>query len=197
MLAAQQRVISAETALEDAEDAVDGATLTAPIAGKVLSVGGVVGGQVGAGSTFITLADTGDMRIEADFPEADAGHVADGQAASVALPAQDDASFDATVVQVDPTGTSDGTLVRYGVVLTFDDPPADLLVGQSATVTVTTGEQADVLRVPSTSVHDLAGTTGTVMRNGVRTTVGVGLLGDQYTEITSGLAAGDQVARSW
>ncbi|MEV6847320.1 HlyD family efflux transporter periplasmic adaptor subunit [Actinoplanes sp. NPDC051411] len=167
------------------------------MAGKILSVGGTVGSPVDAGSAFITLADTGDMRIEADFPEADADHLAVGQSATVALPAQDGSTFDATVVQVDPTGTSDGTLVRFGVVLTFADPPAGLLVGQSATVTVTTGSKSGVLRVPSTSVHDVAGTTGTVLRNGVRTTVGVGLRGDQYTEITGGLAAGDQVARSW
>jgi HlyD family secretion protein len=35
--------------------------------------------------------------------------------------------------------------------------------------------------------------------NGVNTDVkvGVGLRGDQYTQITSGLVAGDQVVRSW
>jgi HlyD family secretion protein len=171
--------------------------MTAPIAGKVLSVAGPVGSQVGAGDVFITVADTGDMLIDADFPEADADHLAVGQAATVALPAQADAGFDATVDQVDPTGTSDGTLVRFGVVLSFTDPPANLLVGQSAVVTVTTGAQTGVLRVPSTAVHDVAGTVGTVLRNGVQVAVGVGLRGDQYTEITSGLAAGDRVTRSW
>jgi len=58
-----------------------------------------------------------------------------------------------------------------------------------------------VLRVPSTAVHNIAGTTGTVLRSvgGVHSQVqvGVGLLGDQYTQITSGLAAGDTVVRSW
>jgi HlyD family secretion protein len=171
--------------------------MTAPIAGKILSVGGKVGSQVDAGSTFITLADTADMLIDADFPEADADRLAVGQPAVVSLPAQADETFEATVMQVDPTGTSDGTMVRYGVVLSFADPPEDLLVGQSATVTVTTGSKADVLRVPSTAVHDVAGTSGVVQRNGARVRVGVGLRGDQYTEITGGLTEGDQVVRSW
>jgi HlyD family secretion protein len=137
------------------------------------------------------------MRIEADFPEADADHLAVGQAATVALPAQDDQTFRATVETVDPTGTSDGTMVRFGVVLSFVQAPATLLVGQSATVTVTTGSQTDVLRVPSTAVHNVAGTSGTVLEDGAQVKVGVGLRGDQYTEITGGLAEGDPVARSW
>jgi HlyD family secretion protein len=64
-------------------------------------------------------------------------------------------------------------------------------------VKVTTGSKADVLRAPSTAVHNVQGDTGTVLKNGVQTRVGVGLRGDQYTEITSGLTEGDQVARSW
>jgi HlyD family secretion protein len=171
--------------------------MTAPIAGKILSVGGKVGSQVSSGSTFITLADTFDMTIDADFPEADADHLAVGQAATVTLPAQADQSYRATVTEVDPIGTSDGTMVRYGVLLSFVTSPADLLVGQSATVTVTTGSQSGVLRVPSTAVHNVAGSSGTVLKNGAQVKVGVGLRGDQYTEITSGLTEGNRVARSW
>jgi HlyD family secretion protein len=137
------------------------------------------------------------MLVDADFPEADADHLAAGQPAVITLPAQDDQAFDATVDQVDPVGTSDGTLVRFGVVLSFTDPPQGLLVGQSALVTVTTGSATDVLRVPSTAVHDVAGTSGVVQRNGAQVRVGVGLRGDQYTEITGGLTGGDEVTRSW
>jgi HlyD family secretion protein len=199
VLSAQQRVVSANTTLENAEDSLEGATITAPIGGRILSVGGKVGSQVDAGSTFITLAGTSDMQIDADFPEADADNLKVGQTASVTLADADGRTFKATVVEVDPTGTSDGTMVRYGVQLAFDASarPANLLVGQSATVAVTTGSKADVLRVPSTAVHDVAGPTGTVLRDGARVEVGIGLRGDRYTEITSGLGEGDQVVRSW
>jgi HlyD family secretion protein len=43
----------------------------------------------------------------------------------------------------------------------------------------------------------VAGTSGVVQRNGARVRVGVGLRGDQYTEITGGLTGGDEVTRSW
>ncbi|NMO51510.1 HlyD family efflux transporter periplasmic adaptor subunit [Actinoplanes sp. TBRC 11911] len=197
ILSAQQRLTQANTTLQNAEDALDGATIKAPIAGKILSVGGNVGSQVGAGATFITLADTYDMQISAQFPEADADHLAVAQKAVVSLADQPGTEFKATVVQVDPTGTSDGTMVRYGVVLAFVDAPKDLLVGQSAAVKVTTGDKAGVLRVPSTAVHDVAGDTGTVLKDDTPVKVGIGLRGDQYTEITNGLNSGETVAQSW
>jgi HlyD family secretion protein len=197
ILSAQQRVNQATTTLEEAEDALDGATITAPIAGRIISVSGKVGSQVSAGSTFITLADVYDMQISADFPEADADNLAVKQKGVVTLADRAGKEFKATVVQVDPTGTSDGTMVRYGVLLSFDEAPEDLLVGQTANVKVTTGSKANVLRVPSTAVHDVHGTTGTVLKGGAQVEVGVGLRGDQYTEITSGLTDGDQVVRSW
>jgi HlyD family secretion protein len=198
---AEERVNQAEVTLQNAQDALDGATITAPISGKILSVAGKVGSQVGSGSTFITLADVYDMQISAQFPEADADHLAVQQSATATLANQPGRTFKATVVQVDPTGTSDGTMVRYGVLLSFVDAPKDLLVGQSANVVVTTGSVADTLRVPSTAVHDVAGTSGTVLKSAGGTTsqvkVGLGLIGDQYTQITSGLAGGDVVVRSW
>jgi HlyD family secretion protein len=196
ILSAQQRVTSANTTLENAEDTLEGTTITAPIAGRILTVSGKVGSQVSSGSAFITLADTYDMQISADFPEADADHLAVKQQATISL-ADQTQTFKATVVQVDPIGTSDGTLVRYGVLLGFEQSPKNLLVGQSATVAVTTGSKTDVLRVPSTAVHNVAGPTGTVLKNGAQVQVGIGLHGDQYTEVTSGLSAGDQVVRSW
>ncbi|GIE94966.1 efflux RND transporter periplasmic adaptor subunit [Paractinoplanes rishiriensis] len=197
ILSAEQRVTTAITAVEKAEEALAGATIRAPIAGRVLTVAGKVGSQVGAGATFITLADIYDMQVSANFPEADADRLAIGQKGAVTLADRPGEEFAATVVQVDPVGTSDGTMVRYGLLLAFDEAPEDLLVGQSAPVRVTTGAKSEVLRVPSTAVHDVRGDTGTVLRDGARVTVGVGLRGDRYTEITAGLRDGDLVVRSW
>ncbi|SNY48987.1 efflux RND transporter periplasmic adaptor subunit [Paractinoplanes atraurantiacus] len=197
VLSAQQRVTQATTTLENAEDALEGATITAPIAGRIISVGGKVGSQVNSGSTFVTLADVYDMQISADFPEADADRLAVKQKAVITLADRPGKEFKATVVQVDPVGTSDGTMVRYGVVLAFDDSPEDLLVGQSASVKVTTGSKEEVLRVPSTAVHDVEGTSGTVLKGGSEVKVTVGLRGDQYTEVSAGLSEGDEVTRSW
>ncbi|GAA1620478.1 efflux RND transporter periplasmic adaptor subunit [Actinoplanes couchii] len=197
ILSAQQRVNAAKVTLEEAEEALEGATITAPIAGKILTVAGKVGTNAKSGSTFITLADIYDMQISADFPEADADRLEVTQKAVVTLADRAGQTFDATVVQVDPVGTSDGTLTRFGVVLSFVEAPEELLVGQSANVRVTTGSKENVLRVPSTAVHDVRGEDGTVLKDGAEVAVKLGLRGDQYTEITSGLTEADVVSKSW
>jgi HlyD family secretion protein len=83
------------------------------------------------------------------------------------------------------------------VTISFDDRPANLLLGQSATAQVTTGTTDDALYVPAQAVRTLADGTATVtVQQGggqVRRTVKTGIRGDQYVEIVNGLTDGDQV----
>jgi RND family efflux transporter MFP subunit len=197
IFAAKERVNQAKTGLAETRDALAGTAIKAPMAGTVMAVAGTVGSDAGKGAAFVTLADT-RMEVSASFPEADAGSLAVGQAATVTLADRVGEEFPAKVVQVDPLGVSDGTLVTYGVLLSFTQQPADLLSGQSAAVEVTTGSVASALRVPSTAVHD-AGTGKGIVRtaDGRSVPVGVGLRGDPYTQITSGLTEGEAVVRSW
>lgn len=200
VLSAEQELNRAAKAVGDAKNALDGTVIKAPIAGTVVAVSASVGDRVTGGSTVVSLADTNAMQVRADFPEADAGSLAVGQAATVTLAGSDD-PIGASVVRVDPVGTSDGTLVRYGVLLSLAETPAGLLVGQSAHVTVRTKEITSAVRVPSTAVHNVSGGSGTVLvragNRSARRTVSVGLRGDRYTEITDGLVEGEQVVRSW
>lgn len=190
---AQQRVTSAELALAEAKDQLAGTKIKAPIAGKVLAVAGEVGADVGAGSTFVSLADVAGMQVAADFPEADAGHLTVGLSATVTLANRPGEEFAARVVRVSPVGVADGTMVRYGAVLAFEEVPAELLVGQSAGVRVKTSEVTGVLRVPSTAVRGGGEVVVRTAAGDETRTVEVGLRGDQHTEIKSGLIEGDEV----
>jgi RND family efflux transporter MFP subunit len=198
---AQERVNQARATLKEARIALAGTAIRAPMAGTVMSVAGQVGSPVGKGSAFITLADTYAMQVGAAFPEADAGTLAVGQRASVTLADRVSEEFPAKVVQVDPVGTAGGTLVTYGVLLSFTAAPSGLLVGQTAAVAVRTREVVDTLRVPSTAVHDVANGSGIVLvgrgDSASRRTVRVGLRGDRYIQISSGVSAGETVIRSW
>jgi HlyD family secretion protein len=201
LLRAQEQVNSAQLALDQAKDALAGTKITAPLAGKVLSVTGTVGSSVNGGATFITLGDVAGMEVTARFPEADAGRLVNGLAATVVLADRPGQEFGAKVSQVDPVGTANGQMVTYGVVLDFTTVPEDALVGQSADVRITVRSAANVLRVPSSAVHVAGATSGIVLvPTGAGTEqrqVVIGVRGDQYTEITSGLAAGDPVVTSW
>ncbi|MFI5839515.1 HlyD family efflux transporter periplasmic adaptor subunit [Catenuloplanes sp. NPDC051500] len=200
---AQTKVTSAQVALDEAEDALAGAVIKAPIGGKILSVAGGVGTNASAGSTFLSLGDIGGMEVQAAFPEADAGRLEVGQIASVTLADRPGETFAATVTQVDPVGTATDSMVTYGALISFDTVPEDLLVGQNAQATVTVSAAAGVLRVPASAVRDVTTVAGDTDRAGVVTvrvngvdeqrTVRVGLVGDAYAEITSGVAAGETV----
>ncbi|GAB3158897.1 hypothetical protein GCM10027290_62920 [Micromonospora sonneratiae] len=202
VLRAQQKVTAAKLTLAEAEDTLAGTTITAPIRGRVLTVAGVVGSTVGSGSAFITLGDVAGMAVSASFPEADAGQLATGLAATVTLADRPGEEFAARVTQVDPVGTVTGQMVRYGVLVNFDQVPADVLVGQSANVRVRIKSVSGVLRVPSPAVRVGAEpATGTVL---VRTRDGdeqrqvtIGQRGDQYLEVTFGLSEGDEIVASW
>jgi multidrug efflux pump subunit AcrA (membrane-fusion protein) len=195
VLRAQQAVNNDELALEQAQGKLDGTSIVAPSSGRVLSVAGAVGDSVSAGgSGFVVISGTGDLAVTAEFSEADVAAVKVGQQATVTLANHPDKKYAATVTQIDPAGVTSGSLVRYGVELTFSSVPTGLLLGQSADVAVTTALATGVLYVPAAAVSKDAAGQGTVL---VRTadgdlsyTVTTGLQGDQGVEIKSGLTAG-------
>jgi hypothetical protein len=201
LLSAEQQLNNARLALQLAQDKLAGTTITAPVAGRVLSVAGIVGAQESpGGSGFVVLGGVNENDVRAMFSEADVAHLAIGQSATITLPNRHGQTLTGKVSQIDPAGVVSGRLVRYGVVVAFDQAPADVLLGETANVAVATESVSDVLFVSSAAVTGEGNGTGTVtVRTGghdVRRTVQIGLRGDQYTEIRSGLAQGDQVLLS-
>lgn len=196
---AEQRVNSAALALQQAQRQLAGTVITAPIAGRVLSVAGTVGSQVGpSGTGFVVLADVSGLQARVQISEADVNGVAVGQPATVTLPAREgQQAYSGKVSQVAELGTVSNRLVTYEVLIAFDDPPADLLIGQTARTAVTVRDVSNVLYVPVGAVRPRAGggSEVTVVTGDVRSTrpVEVGLRGDQSVEVTSGLAEGDTV----
>ncbi|MEU7826639.1 biotin/lipoyl-binding protein [Catellatospora sp. NPDC049133] len=189
---AQVAVNKAEADLAKAERNLAGTTITAPVAAKVLSVGGKAGDKVSTG-TFITLGVVATMMVEAEFAEADAVSLAVGQPATVTLANRPDETLPATIAQVAATGTASGTLVRYHVLLAFDGAPEGLLIGQSATAGVVL-DRAEGLLLPQSAVRVTGDGTGEVkLPDGTTRTVGIGLRGDGDVEILSGLTENETV----
>jgi len=198
LLRAEQTVNSDALALDQAEAALAGTTITAPAAGRVLSVAGAVGDTVQAGgSGFIVVGGLDALAVQASFSEADVAAIKVGQDAIVTLADHPGATYQATVTQIDPAGSASGSLIKYGVQLAFASVPTDLLLGQSANVAVTTRSVANVLYVPAAAVSTgrNGSSTVTVRASGgdAARAVTTGLNGDQGTEIMSGLTAGDVV----
>ncbi|MGW4798508.1 efflux RND transporter periplasmic adaptor subunit [Nonomuraea sp. NPDC004297] len=196
---AAANVDRAEAALEEAADAVRGTRIVAPAAGTILSVGGRAGDTAGTG-TFISLGDLDELQVSALVTESDVNRLELGQQARITLATRNGEQYEGTVTAIAPTATVSGRLVRYPVTLAFDAPPAGLMLGQSASVTVTTDQARDAVYVPATAVRNRSdGTQVVTVRSGgqdVARVVRTGVRGDQYVEVVSGLAETDQVVMS-
>jgi macrolide-specific efflux system membrane fusion protein len=219
---AENQVTEAALAVDEAEAAVDGTVLTAPMAGTVTAINGTLGGSAsgssssssssggsqGGGTTsgssssstsasgFVEIADLTKMQVAASFAEADATSLSDGQVATVTWNALSGTSQSAEVAAIDPSATTSNSVVTYGVTLSLDKVPAGAKVGQTVSVSVTTGSKENVVLVNAAALTTVGNRhTVTVVANGVQETrsVEIGLEGDSATEITSGLTAGEQV----
>jgi macrolide-specific efflux system membrane fusion protein len=221
---AENAVEQAKLAVAEAEAGVTGTVLKAPMAGTVTAVNGTLGssssgtgssssgsGSQGGGSStsssssstssssssgFIEIDDLTKMQITAAFAEADATKLKEKQVADVTWNALSGTTASAKVTAIDPSATTSNSVVTYGVTLTLDKVPTGAKVGQTVSVSVTTGSVADAVYVNSAAITTVGNRHSvTVVTNGTQETrqVEIGLEGDEATQITSGVTAGEQV----
>ncbi|WP_285641389.1 HlyD family efflux transporter periplasmic adaptor subunit [Lentzea sp. NBRC 102530] len=202
-----------QLALQQAKDNLAATVLTAPGDGTITSVTGAIGQKVGSGSTsnssssgttstttttsgFVVVTDLKNLVVKANVSESDVSLLKADQAATVTVNAMAGTPIQAKVTTVDLTPTTANNVVQYGVSLALTQPPAELKPGQSASVEVTVASATGVLAVPAAAVQTVNGASSVaVLQNGAETrkTVEIGVRGDQYVEIKSGLTAGEEV----
>lgn len=194
-LAADQAAVdAAEAALTVAEQDLQQATIVSPITGTVSAVGLVPGQQVAADSSSATIGVIGGHTNVVTIA-VDVTRIADvtiGQPAIV----QPDGGGEALPATVVAVGVIPASGTSYQVRVGLTGQPTGLRNGTYAAVSLVTGHAAAALTVPTSAVHRQGRqTTVQVLSNGAAQTVPVtvGAVGSDYTEITSGLSAGQQV----
>jgi macrolide-specific efflux system membrane fusion protein len=178
--------------------AVNNATLTAPSDGLIIAVNVLPG--VNAPSGYAIEESVGPMVANAAFAESDIANLKVGQSATVSVSGAG-VSVSGTLQEIVPVAsTSSGasSVATYAVAVTLTSPPATVLAGMSATITVTTASVDNVLRVPATALQGSAAAGYTVeVLNGdgnISTqAVQVGLVTTSMAQVTSGLTAGQSV----
>ena len=147
-----------------------------------------------ASTGFVDISDLKSLQVVAAFPEADATKIKVKQTATVTLNASPGTNLSATLTSVSPTPTTTNGVVSYSATFTLAKVPAEARIGQTANVSVQTAKASNVLYVPSTAIVT-SGTTNTVtLANGGGTReVQIGVRGDSFTEVKSGLEEGEQV----
>jgi RND family efflux transporter MFP subunit len=193
---AQANLEKERLAWEQAEEAAKKTVLVAPVNGIVTEVKVNVGDSVQAGAKIFTLVDPHGLEVKSTVAEEDLPYVKVGQPVQVYLDALPDAQLTGTVKSIVPVRTSD-TSPLYPVYITIDPIPDGVATGMTVDGSIVISKVSNVLRLPRALVQ--AGTSDTaqveVWANGARETrkVKVGLRGDTYVEILSGLQEGEQV----
>jgi RND family efflux transporter MFP subunit len=172
--------------------------LTAPISGIIARRAIEVGATVAPGQWVFTIVALDPVRVRVGVPEADIGHITDGAAATVRIPALD-TSFAGRVsligVAADPTTRS------YTVEISVPNPARRLRAGMVAEATIKTRESRSAILVPAAAVLHDGGVNGTTIvyvvdRDAPRVhahRVTAGAARGDSLEITSGIAPSDQV----
>jgi macrolide-specific efflux system membrane fusion protein len=160
--------------------------------GSTGTTGGTTGSTTSGG--FVDISDLKSLQVVAAFPEADAIKIKATQSATVTLNAEPGTTLTATLTSVSPTPTTTNGVVSYSATFTLAKLPAGARIGQTANVSVQTAKATNVLYVPSTAIVT-TGTAHTVtMADGAGTKdVQIGVKGDSFTQVTSGLNEGDRV----
>lgn len=205
--ATEQDILIAEAAVEqatlrlaDAEEALAKATITAPYGGMITAVHVNVG-EYATGNAVEIVSNT--MQVVLSVDEVDIGTLAVGQAAQITLETWPNTPINAELTAIAPSATQNSDLVTYDVTLTLADSDLPILVGMTANAELFTASRTDVLLVPNAAINaDRAAGTFTVNlvtgeADGQPVTepvvVTVGLKDNQFTQITSGLSAGDEL----
>lgn len=197
IVADQAAIDLAEANVTLAQSRLPFATLTSPIAGTVAAVSLAPGDAVTASSTtaVVTVLGPDGYTVTTSVPLTSIDVVSVGQAAQVTTPSTD-TTLAATVSSIGVLDTSTTADPAYTVELAVDPTDETLYDGASAQVRISVAGADEVLTVPTSAVH-VDGTTATVqvLQDGTPTAVTVtrGAVGAERTEITDGLAAGDEV----
>jgi multidrug efflux pump subunit AcrA (membrane-fusion protein) len=195
----QASIDNDEASLVSAEQALGNATLTAPIGGVIAAIDLAPGQAVTANSSshFITVTGPGSFETVSSLTTSQVSQVATGDAAAIMVDGQSE-MLEGTVTKVGPVSVS-GSSYTYPVVVSLNaGPGATALVGGSAAqVQIQVAHATGTLVVPTSAVHSTAPGRAYVMvlRGGkeVRTTVRTGVIGQLFTQITSGISAGTVV----
>jgi HlyD family secretion protein len=150
------------------------------------------------GGAFIQLSDLSSYQVVVPFPEADAVKIQPGSAAKLTFDALPGVEHDGTVTSVSPTAVDIDGVTNYYATMLVTDADAALKPGLTTTVSIVTNtvkNRALVVPTPAVSRKDGKSFVETPGPDGKpqRVPFTPGKVGDDNTEIVSGLTKGQKV----
>jgi len=218
--AARGRVAQLQASYSSARHELGRVTYSSPIEGVVTRVNieagevAMIGTMNQPGTVLVVISDLGVMEATVEVDETDVVDIETGQEATISVDAFPDTTFAGEVTEVAtspiivPTAAGPAAgATDYSVKVTLSGGLPAARSGLSASTDIVTARRENVLAIPIQSlvvrpVVDDSASGGVVEREGVFVVrdgrasfvpVRVGISGDRYFEVLSGLEAGDQV----
>jgi HlyD family secretion protein len=153
-------MIRARAAVDLADQRVEEARVSAPVAGTIIekpvSLGQVIASATNSasgGTILLKMADLNRVRVRALFNETDIGAVVPGQPATVTVDAFPDRPFGGVVEKIEPSAVVQSSVTMFPVLVTLDNREGLLKPGMNGEVTVLVERREDVLAVPNDAVR--------------------------------------------
>ncbi len=179
---------------------IDGVVKT-PIGGRVANLGVSVGQQVNASEVVLMINSEAETWIKLAVSEADVIAIEPEQTAEVVVDALRNSSFQAVVKRVDEFGTDNSGIVTYNVYLVLQESADQIRPTMTVQVDINTQSKDEALIVPNSAIKPYQGGKAVQIisqktNQAIYLPVEIGIEGEGYTEIVSGLEEGQAVITS-
>lgn len=150
----QKSVDNALEALEEAQKKLDNYHAVSPIAGRVLSLGGLAIGQEVSSGCQIQIADTSTMMVDISIDERNVGFVSVGM--GVDLQDMMGNYYFGTVETVALTAKSENGVASFPATVVVDNPEGSLMSGSYVDYTFIASQSDNCLVVPIQAVKNVS-----------------------------------------
>lgn len=169
--------------------------LVAPVDGVLTSRDAEAGSTVIAGQSVLKLIEPSSLWVKVRLDQGRSRGLAAGQAASIALRSNPGMPLTGKVVRIEPV--SDSVTEERITLITFDQIPPGLSIGEMAEVTVQTATNQSGLTLPNAAIKQMPEGSGVwKLRDGkpvfVAIKLGTSTL-DGSVQVLEGLGAGDEI----
>ncbi|TQM44156.1 efflux RND transporter periplasmic adaptor subunit [Pseudonocardia cypriaca] len=175
-----------------------GSTATLPETSELASSSSSGSSGGSTAGAFMVLNNVDSFQLVVPFEESDAARIAVNQPVEVTVDALPDLRAPATVLAIAPAGTPSSGIVQYNATIVLrEGSDTRLRDGQTALANVIVESVDNALRVPSATVRREGSTTIVDVRGDdnqpVPTPFEAGAVGDEYTQVLSGLREGQEL----
>jgi RND family efflux transporter MFP subunit len=196
IVAADSELALAQAKYDAAKAVMASLEIKAPFDGIVFAVSAEAGQTYQAETPLFTIGDPKALEVMANVTEEDYPLISIGQNVEVFFDARSDVTVQGKVERIIPKRI-EGDRPLYDIYISLDEVPDGLADGMTSDTAITIAKHEAVLCLPRAIVRASGGDTTTVkVWNGAEETtkeIKLGLRGDTYIEIVSGLNEGEQV----